>query len=503
MSLLPRDTSDRRPGPGAFGDALKWAYALTWGQRGLALVLTFVLAALLGPRDFGTVAMAAAYVVLVEMIVAQGMGAAIIQRRRLPRRHLDSIFWLLLVLAVALAGASALASPAWARLNRLPELALVITVLSTTIPLKALAIVPHALLQRGMDFRTIAWVTAGAVVAGGATGITLALAGAGVWALVAQQIVSSAVTAVGMMRAVTWRPRLRFRAGEVRPVLGFSGGVLASKLGVYTAEQADALLMGVLFGPLAVGLYRIADRLMTTLLEIGTRSIQMVALPHFSSLQDEPERLRAAVVGCLHLSATITIPAMAILGITGEPLLAIIGPEWIAAAPVLSIVVVIGMTKAVTLFSGPLLLATNRPRVVAVHIWIVGGLIVAALLAVGLPLRSAPVSEQIIGVAAAKTAVVVIAFGAVRMIITMRLCGITCAALARAVRTGVVAGLVAVVVGRLGTMGPGASEAPLVQLLWQGAACSAAALLVVLALEPEARRLLRLQARPRPGVTVE
>lgn len=93
-----------------FRQALKWAYVATLGQRGIVLLLTFVLAAILGPEDFGTVAMATAYIIFIEMFVAQGMGAAIIQRKDLSREHLDSVFWLVVASSIVLSGVSVLLS---------------------------------------------------------------------------------------------------------------------------------------------------------------------------------------------------------------------------------------------------------------------------------------------------------------------------------------------------------------------------------------------------------
>ena len=286
----------------SFHRAVKWAYAMTLGQRGIATALTFVLAAILGPRDFGTIAMATAYVLFIEMLVVQGMPAAIIQRKDLTPAQLDSVFWMVLAAGGGLALGSVALSGWWASVNQLPELAAVIRVLSLLVIIRGLTVVQQALLQRRMDFRGLAVINSGAAAIGGGIGVVLALNGAGVWALVAQQLIDAASGSAMMWMRGRWRPRLRFSWRDARPILGFSGSVFASHAGVYAATQSDALLMGVFFGPVAVGLYRLADRAVRVLLEVSTRSIQIVALPHLSALQDDRARLRAlARAGCVRV----------------------------------------------------------------------------------------------------------------------------------------------------------------------------------------------------------
>ncbi|UCD75707.1 MAG: lipopolysaccharide biosynthesis protein, partial [Phycisphaerales bacterium] len=420
----------------SFRHAVKWAYVMTLGQRGIALILTFVLAAILGPKDFGVVAMAMAYILFIEMLVAQGMGAAIIQRRELTSDHLDSVFWLIVAASLILAGVSVALSPWWAAVNDLPELTAVIRVLSLSIPIKGLTVVQHALLQRKMDFRSLALLTGASSVVGGAVGVSLALTGCGVWSLVAQQLTDSAAAALVMWAVSGWRPRLRFSVRRARELLGFSGGVFASQLGVYTAAQADAVLMGIFFGPLAVGLYRLADRLVRVLLEVATRSIQIVSLPHFSSLQDEPERLKDAVLTCIRLSATITIPAMAILAAVGDELMALLGEKWAPSAAVLPVLVIMGSTKAITLFAGPLLLAKGRAKTVAALVWLLSVATAAGILAVGAGMKHAATEAQVVAVALVRTGLFVILHGVVSIIITSKLCRIPARQFATALAPG-------------------------------------------------------------------
>ena len=95
----------------------------------------------------------------------------------------------------------------------------------------------------------------------------------------------SVVSLVLFWSLVRWVPRLRFSRAHSRELLGFSVNVFVANMGGFLNRRADALLMGLFFGPVVVGIYRLADRLVDVLLELTMRPVGAVSLPHFSRLQ--------------------------------------------------------------------------------------------------------------------------------------------------------------------------------------------------------------------------
>lgn len=472
------------------------------GQRCISLLLTFILASVLGPKNFGTVAMAMAYILFIEMFVAQGMAAAIVQRKELAREHLDSVFWLVLAAGAILTGASIALSPWWASINGLPQLGPVISVLSLSIPINTLTIVHTALRQREMDFRTLALLSGASSIIGGATGVAMALAGCGVWSLVAQQLVRSVLWSGFLWQLSTWRPRLRFSLHHIRALFGVSSGMLVSRLGEYAASQSDAVLMGLLFGPVAVGLYRMAERLMATLLDIAARSLQAVSVPHFSSLQDDPDALRRALLSCIRLSAGLTIPAMALIAAVSDPLMALIGEQWLPAAAVLKIVVIMGIAKAVTFFTDPLLLARRRTWTIALLAWSLGILTAATLGTVGFMMKEAATEHQIIAIALAHTTIFVVFYGAASIVFVRRLCHVSLRQFAAAIMPGLGAGLAATLIAAAISTSVGPPQfAPALELILISAPAAVSAVLMLVLLEPSFRALagnaLHFLSRPQ------
>ena len=206
-----------------------------------------------------------------------GLATALVQRADTEPEHWDSAFWLNVVWCLLLTGVGIATSGLWANLNGEPELKPVVQVLSLLVIAEGLHMVQEAVLQRELRFKRLAIRSNVAAVLGGVTGLVLALNGAGVWALVAQQLVIEFSSVVLIWALSDWRPRLRFSMRHARELLPFSSGVFLSNLGGFLGQRADALLMGIFFGPVAVGIYRLADRFVEVLLEATLRPIGLVS----------------------------------------------------------------------------------------------------------------------------------------------------------------------------------------------------------------------------------
>ncbi len=369
---------------------LAWAFAMNWGQRGLTTVFTFVLAAMLGPRDFGVVAMAIVYVTFIDGFVEQGLGTAIIQRKDIEKEHLDSAFWLNLAWSLVFVGVTFLTAGWWARANDLPELENVIKALSPTIVLASLSVVQYSLLQRRMDFKSLAIRANAAALTGGAAGIALAWPVSGCGRSWRSSWPLHAVSVVLFWALGRWVPRLRFSRAHSRELLGFSVHVFVANIGGFLNRRADALLMGLFFGPVVVGIYRLADRLVDVVLELTMRPVGAISLPHFSRLQADPEALRQGVRSCMRVAVLATVPAMLVVAACSDYVLAVFGEEWEPGGVALKLLAIVGIAKALVFFSGPLLFALARPGFRALMLWVLAGASAATVVLVAMPLQGEP-----------------------------------------------------------------------------------------------------------------
>lgn len=381
--------------------ALRLAGLAQIGRQVVQLVTTALLTRLLVPADFGLIGMATTIIVFLGLFRDLGTGPALIQRRELSRSLVASVFWLNTAIGVLIGVALWLVAPLAATFYQEPRLAPVLQILALNPLLVSLGLVHQALLERELAFRAVLRVEMAAVIIGAVFGIGLALAGLGVWSLVVQTLVHSAVTLVGLWVSSSYRPALTWRWADLRPVARFGLGVSGFALFNYFNRNADYLLIGRFLGTEALGYYTIAYRLMLYPLQSISAVVGRVMYPTYSRLQDDDARIRQLYLRAAGGIAFITLPMVfGIMATTGPLVLALLGPRWEPSIAVLAILAPVGLIQTLATTTGALYQAKGRSD--ALLAWgAVTSVIHVAGFAVGL-------TWGIIGVAAAYLGVTVL-----------------------------------------------------------------------------------------------
>lgn len=389
-----------------------WQGAAQWGGKLLGFAVYAALARILGPCIFGLVAVAWVYVGFTQIFSQQGLGTALIQRLHLDAEHLDAAFWLGLAVACALCAASVAASHWIAEIFQAPAAAPLIGWLSLTLPIYALASVPGSLLARELRFQPIAMSALAGTLAGGAVGLAMAWTGFGAWSLVGQGLTGASVICGWQAAAAGWRPRFRFSRRHARDLYGFSLALTGKDVLWFFAGRSDAALVAYGFGPVALGAYSLARKLINTLFGGTLAAAQSAALPAISRLQEDLPRFRQAVTDFCEWSVLLTLPIIAGAGVAAPELIrCIAGPKWTAAVPALRALAAYGCVRVLLGFVYPVLTAAGRMRL---YLGLEIGLAATTVAACALALRwsAADVAWALTGA--------LLAFGAVQTVAIAR-----------------------------------------------------------------------------------
>ncbi len=459
----------------SFANAVKWSYVMDGGRQVATTVVTFLLARILGPEVLGLAAMALGFVMIIQMLQTQGMAAALIQRKDLHDGHLSSAFWAILAVSLTLTVFAIGLAGWWADINDEPQLRSVIWVLSAIVPIQALSVVQEALFRRRMDFKTLALRTNAAVVGAGLIAVTLVLLGAGIWALVAQQLASAAIGLVLLWVRSDWKPSTAFSASSFKELLAFSGLSFVATLAVFVGTRSDALIIGLLFGPTATGLFFFANRLVQMVTDFASSAIQGASLPELSRNQDNIQILTNRLEAILSTSAIVAFPLLALVAGASVEIVDLLGrTDWEPAADVVRLLTVAGAIKAITLFTGPFLQSTGRPGAHALLSWAAAILGAGSFVVVGYLYGDDSLSQQVTALASSRV-LVHVAFVVMFLLPLLLLTNLTTTTLVRALWAPVVVGGVTyMVTGSLMSMLGGA---PTVAALIVGG--GAAALLAI------------------------
>jgi O-antigen/teichoic acid export membrane protein len=341
---------------------LAWTMLRSVSSRVVGSVVFVVLARLLDPKAFGTIALASVFLVFMSLLVESGFGEAVVQRKQVTQEDLNTAFWVnnafgLALALIMLAGAGLVAT-----LFDQPELAPVLRALSLVFVLAGLASVPQALLKRALQFRQIALRGLMATIAGGAVGVGMALAGFGVWSLVGQILANALVGTAVLWLACSWRPGVTVSRSSLIELFRFGMNILGERVASFASRRSDDFLIGLVLGPVALGLYTAAYRILLLLTEVIIWTIEGVAFPVFSRLQGDPERRKRAFYTVTQLCTTVATPAFFLLAVLAPELMRVaFGPKWTGAIPVMQVLALVGIPHAVTYFNKAVVNAGGRP----------------------------------------------------------------------------------------------------------------------------------------------
>ncbi|MCU1265064.1 MAG: hypothetical protein JWM21_1382 [Acidobacteria bacterium] len=331
--------------------AVSWLAVAQVAQRATTLVVTAILARRLLPEDFGLIALTLLSVNFISYFQDMGLSAALVQRKELEDSHLDTAFWVNVggglifgLLGVAL-------SPLISAIFREPRLVLLLAVAMITLPINGLGWASHSLLQRRLSFKPIAIIEWVSVFFSGVTAITLALLGVGVWALVAQSIVASAVTSTGRLIAAKWFPGFSFSKVHFRELFTFSSGALGYFLVNHGMRNIDKAIIGGVLGTTALGFYSIAYNLILMPGMTICSLVGRVMFPALSSVQSDLARFRRAYLRMARTVAFATFPLIIGLAATAKIFITTIySNRWAASVPLVQILVVIGFFEAIAIW---------------------------------------------------------------------------------------------------------------------------------------------------------
>jgi O-antigen/teichoic acid export membrane protein len=339
-----------------------WMMASQFAIYVLGLVTTVIVARLLGPREVGIAAEALVFGSLALVIVDFGFASAIVQRPTLSEADKSTAFWAGMVLGVTLTLVGVALSWPIASLYGEPDVQPLFAVLSLAFLFTAPGIVQGALLTRELEFRSLELRTIVATVLSCFTAIGLAFAGAGAWAIVAQDLVITGVSTVLLWRASPWRPRAVFSMASLRSMAAYTSHVFGTKVLDWGTLNLDNFLIGRFLGASALGVYTIAFSLMVTPVKRIAIPLAQVFFPAFSKLRD-PGAIAAAWVRATRMLAFVVVPAMLGMIVVAQDLVDILfGDEWEEAVPVVRILATVGLVQALVAFNYGILQSLARTR---------------------------------------------------------------------------------------------------------------------------------------------
>ena len=271
----------------------------------------------------------------------------------------------------------------------MPDLGLVIKVMSIRLPLAALNATQQAYVRRKMEFKKFFIATSFGTIISGFVGIAMALSGFGVWALVAQYLTNTTIDSIVMWFVCGWKPKLQFSLKRAESIYSFGWKVLVSDLVATIEGDIRSLIIGKQFGSSDLAFFDNGKKYPALLVNNIDTAINKVMLPVYSQNQDNIEYLKNILRKSMQLGLFVLAPIMVGLALVADNFVIVLLTEkWLDAVPYIQIFCVYYLTRPIETSAQQAILAIGRSDIVLRIMIIINCISIGTLLIASFVFRS-------------------------------------------------------------------------------------------------------------------
>lgn len=317
-----------------------WKFAESVAPQLVSLVVSVILARLLEPEHYGTIAVVMIFVTIANVFVNDGLGTALIQKKNADALDFSSVLYANMALSLLLYAVVFFAAPAVERFygENYTNLCTVLRVLGLRILVVGANSVQQAYISKKMQFRKLFGATLTATVISAAVGIGMAYQGYGVWALVAQNLISALVSTVYLCFSIRRLPMLKMSLTRLKGLLSYGFKILGANLLNTGYMELRAVIIGKLYSAQDLAFYdrgRQFPNLITT--NINT-SLSAVLFPRMAQDQDNISEVTRVTRRSIRVCAYLMTPMMLGLAAVAEPFIKVIlTDKWLPCVPLMQL----------------------------------------------------------------------------------------------------------------------------------------------------------------------
>ena len=321
-----------------------WTALQKYSTMFIQFVSGIVLARLLTPYDYGCIGMLSIFMVLAETVIDGGFGSALIQKKRPTQEDYSTIFYWNLGMAALMYAILFFCAPAIARFYNIPLLSAVLRVQGLILFIYAFNIVQRNQLKKKLNFKVLSIVTiTTSLIALGVT-IFMAYKGFGVWALVAQNMITAAIPALVFWFFIKWRPIWVFSWKSFKELFSFGFYMFLTHLVNRFGQQIQGLLIGKVYNASTMGYYSKAQGTESLASTSISRVMTEVTYPLYAEVQDDKVALQNMVKRLTMTLSYITFPLMFILLLCAKPIFVLLySDRWLQSVPYFQVLCIAGL----------------------------------------------------------------------------------------------------------------------------------------------------------------
>jgi len=325
-------------------NGMAWSLTERVSLQVFHIIISIILARLLGPSEFGLIGMLAIFTSVAQSIMDSGFGSALIQKKDATPTDASSIFFFNFIIGILLAVTLFVSAPFIANFYQQPVLKSITRVLSLTLVINALSLVQLSLLKKNLEFKNHFIVSIISVLISGIFAILAAYFGMGVWSLVIQSLAFSLTQATTVWILTNWQPIPKISFDSLKTMYAFGSWLLIAGLIETIFRNLYQTFIGRTYSASDTGFYTRASTMESAVSVATSMALGQVIFSAFSPYQDDNITLRQVHSKTIRMSMFLLLPIMAGLIIIAEPLfLFLLTEKWAESIPYFQLLCIIGM----------------------------------------------------------------------------------------------------------------------------------------------------------------
>lgn len=315
-----------------------WSFVERFSVQGVTFLLELIIARIIGPESYGLIAMLAIFMAVSQVFIDGGFSNALIQRKNRDESDFSTVFYINLGISLLVYALLFVFAPAISKFFQQPLLCDITRVYSINLVINSLVAVNKTKLTIAVDFKTQSKISFFSALLSGLVGLSMALAGWGVWALVWQAIAAAVFNALLSYYYVRWIPSKSFSIESFHRLFNFGSKLLVATLISSLYARIYDVVIGKKFSSSNLGLYSRADKFNQFASSNISGILSRVSFPILSQIQDDDARLLSVYKQYVQMSALVMFPLILGMGGVAAPLIqALLGNEWMGCVPMLQV----------------------------------------------------------------------------------------------------------------------------------------------------------------------
>ncbi len=303
---------------------LFWRFLERCGSQGISFIVSIILARLLEPEAFGILTIVVVVSNILQVFVDSGMSSALVQKKKADDTDFSTVFYFNIVFSVILYLLIYFAAPLVAKFYAMPKLTLYIRVLCLKLVLTSVKNVQQAYVTKNLQFKRFFFSTLGGTVVSAVVSIYMAYAGFGVWALIAQNLISAVVDTLILWCTVKWKPVAVFSLKKLKALFDFGWKILVQRLLTTIYANIRTLIIGKVYSSEELAYYHKGDTFPNIIMINIDSSIDSVILPTMVTAQDDRKNLKNIALRSIKISTYIMFPIMMGLAVCATPIVSVV-----------------------------------------------------------------------------------------------------------------------------------------------------------------------------------